>query len=85
MVKASIMPIFNNDMTILLKFCSFLSFFYVFRSQNSCSQKNHVHKLFKEKNEIFHLVKYFGIAFYQLHFYTTKTRVCGYVRSEFIH
>ena len=39
MVNANNMPIFNSDMTILLKLCSSLQFFDVFRSKNSCSKK----------------------------------------------
>ena len=43
MIKTNTMPIFNIDTTILLKLCSFVWFFYVSRSKNSCSQKKHVH------------------------------------------
>ena len=39
MVKTIIMLIFKSDLTILLKLCSFLLYFDVFRSKNSCSQK----------------------------------------------
>ena len=39
MVKTDIMPILDSDMTILLKLCSFLCVFDVFRSKNSCFQK----------------------------------------------
>ena len=39
MIKTNTMPIFNTDTTILLKLCSFVWFFYVSRSKNSCSQK----------------------------------------------
>ena len=47
MIKPSIMPIFNTDRTILLKLCSFLWFFYVFRSKDSCSQKKKRVQLYK--------------------------------------
>ena len=40
MIKANILPVFNTDMTILLKLCLFLWFFDVFRSKNPCYQKN---------------------------------------------
>ena len=33
------MSVFNTDITILLKLCSFLWFFYAFRSKNWCSKK----------------------------------------------
>ena len=36
MIKATIMPIFKTDMTILLKLCSFL-WFFMFFDQNICA------------------------------------------------
>ena len=43
MIKANIMPIFNSDMKILLKLCSFLRFFDVLISKIRAVKKNHVH------------------------------------------
>ena len=47
MIKANIIPIFNTDMTILLKICSFLCFFLCFFDQKiRAVKKPHLHRDF---------------------------------------